>query len=183
MDEQGSSLTKNKNVWYAVQTFYCKEEHLGKLFAERGLNYFIPRQYSEQITLDGNTHRVLKPAVHNLLFLEKTLDEKEILEKIKNIPIPFYLVRHHDTKKCYEIPDREMLEFRAICDPNYTGTLYVDVAAAESRSGQKVRVIRGPFTGLEGKLTQYKKRYYVTIIVATLGVMLHIPKWYCQKIE
>ena len=54
-----------------------------------------------------------------------------------------------------------MLEFRAVCDPNYKGTLYVDTVTAEARPGQAVRVIRGPFAGLEGKLTQYKKSYYV----------------------
>ena len=85
--------------------------------------------------------------------------------------------------KCYEIPDSEMVEIRAICDPNYTGTLYVDAATAESRPGQKVRVIHGVFTGLVGKLTRYKNRYYVVIIVANLGVMIHIPKWYCMKLE
>lgn len=74
-----------------------------------------------------------------------------------------------------------MLEFRAVCDPNYKGTLYVDTVTAEARPGQAVRVIRGPFAGLEGKLTQYKKSYYVVVTLATIGVMLHIPKWYCEK--
>lgn len=74
-------------------------------------------------------------------------------------------------------------EFRAVCDPNYKGTLYVDTVTAEARPGQAVRVIRGPFAGLEGKLTQYKKSYYVVVTLATIGVMLHIPKWYCEKIN
>ena len=59
-----------------------------------------------------------------------------------------------------------MLEFRAVCDPNYKGTLYVDTVTAEARPGQAVRVIRGPFAGLEGKLTQYKKSYYVVVTLA-----------------
>lgn len=183
MDEQVGEQNRVKRVWYAIQTFYCKEEALGKFFAKEGLNYFIPMQYVEHTTLDGKKHRVLAPAVHNLLFLEKTLEEKEMLSKISNSPIPFFLIRHRDSRKCYEIPDREMLELRAICDPDYKGTLYVDSLTAEARPGQKVRVIRGPFKGLEGKLTQYKKSYYVVITVATLGIMLHIPKWYCAKID
>ena len=32
----------------------------------------------------------------------------------------------------------EMLEFRAVCDPNYKGTLYVDTVTAEARPGQAV---------------------------------------------
>ena len=184
MDERGQNQqTEERRVWYAVQTFYCKEERLGQFFEERGINCFIPMRYTEHEALDGKKHRKLIPAVHNLLFIEKTFTEKELLEKVKDCPIPFLLVRNRSTRQCYEIQDREMLEFRAVCDPNYTGTLFVDTAMAEARPGQAVRVIRGPFAGLEGKLTQYKKSYYVVVTLATIGVMLHIPKWYCEKIN
>ena len=116
-------------------------------------------------------------------FEKKEFTEKELLERVKDCTIPFLLVRDRSTRRCYEIPDCEMLEFRAVCDPNYKGTLYVDTVTAEARPGQAVRVIRGPFAGLEGKLTQYKKSYYVVVTLATIGVMLHIPKWYCEKIN
>lgn len=172
-----------KRVWYAIQTFYCKEKALGEFLTEQGLNCFIPMQYTEQETPDGKKQRVLTPAVRNLLFIEKTLKEEEILSKVKSCPIPSFFVRNRETNRCYEIPDYQMVELRAICDPDYTGTLIVDSAMADARPGQNVRVIRGNFTGLEGKLTQYKKRYYVVIKVAMLGVMLHIPKWYCERIE
>lgn len=174
--------TEGRKAWYAVQTFYCKEEHLGKYLEKKGVNYFIPMRYIEHETLDGKKHRKLTPAVHNLLFIEKEFTEKELLERVKDCTIPFLLVRDRSTRRCYEIPDCEMLEFRAVCDPNYKGTLYVDTVTAEARPGQAVRVIRGPFAGLEGKLTQYKKSYYVVVTLATIGVMLHIPKWYCEKI-
>lgn len=174
---------EGKRVWFAIQTFYCKEERLGKFFEERGINYFIPMRYTEHETLDGKKHRILTPAVHNLLFVEKEFTEKDFLERVKECPIPFLLVRNRSTRRCYEIPDSQMLEFRAICDPNYKGTLFVDTAMAEARPGQNVRVIRGPFAGLEGKLTQYKKSYYVVVTLASIGIMLHIPKWYCEKIN
>ena len=184
MNERGNDQQiEKRRVWYAIQTFYCKEEHLGKFLEERGINYFIPMRYTEQETLDGKKHRRLTPAVNNLLFVDKTFTEKELLEKIEGCPIPFIIIRDRSTRQSYEIPDREMLELRAICDPNYKGTLYVDTTTAEARPGQAVRVIRGPFAGLEGKLTQYKKSYYVVVTLATIGVMLHIPKWYCEKIN
>ena len=148
-----------------------------------GLNYFISLRFVVFEILDGKFHRMLTPAVHNLLFIEKEFTEKELLERVKDCTIPFLLVRDRSTRRCYEIPDHEMLEFRAVCDPNYKGTLYVDTVTAEARPVQAVRVIRGPFAGLEGKLTQYKKSYYVVVTLATIGVMLHIPKWYCEKIN
>lgn len=76
-------------------------------------------RYIEHETLDGKKHRKLTPAVHNLLFIEKEFTEKELLERVKDCTIPFLLVRDRSTRRCYEIPDCEMLEFRAVCDPNY----------------------------------------------------------------
>ena len=111
--------TEGRKAWYAVQTFYCKEEHLGKYLEKKGVNYFIPMRYIEHETLDGKKHRKLTPAVHNLLFIEKEFTEKELLERVKDCTIPFLLVRDRSTRRCYEIPDCEMLEFRAVCDPNY----------------------------------------------------------------
>ncbi len=170
-------------LWYAVQTFYNKELRLGELFAERGLSYFIPMRQVESCEAGGKPVSRLVPVVHNLLFLEKTEDESVMLERLKDIPVPFRLYRNRETQKLYEIPDRCLLDLRAACDPSYSGNLYMEAEQAEARPGKKVRVIRGPFAGLEGKLTQYKKKYYVVVTIASLGVLLHIPRWYCEKIS
>lgn len=183
MEEPDEKEQKKKRVWYAVRTFYCKEKFVADFFTQKGLNSFIPMRYEERITPDGKKHRVQIPAVHNLLFLEKTQSEKQISKTASDCPVPIFFIRNRDTQSYYEIRDKEMIEFRAICDPNYEGTLYVDAAMAEAKKGQKVRVTHGPFKGLEGKLVRYKNRFYVVITIVTLGVMVHIPKWYCTKIE
>ena len=69
---------------------------------------------------------------------------KRTFRKGKRLYYTFLLVRDRSTRRCYEIPDCEMLEFRAVCDPNYKGTLYVDTVTAEARPGQAVQVIAWP---------------------------------------
>ena len=92
--------TEGRKAWYAVQTFYCKEEHLGKYLEKKGVNYFIPMRYIEHETLDGKKHRKLTPAVHNLLFIEKEFTEKEI-EKMTEEDIKVFIVRTvKDQKLC-----------------------------------------------------------------------------------
>ena len=82
--------TEGRKAWYAVQTFYCKEEHLGKYLEKKRVNYFIPMRYIEHETLDGKKHRKLTPAVHNLLFIEKEFTEKELLERVKRLYYTFF---------------------------------------------------------------------------------------------
>lgn len=174
---------KREDIWFAVRTFYCKEESVARYLSSHGIEYFIPQRFQEEVTLDGERKRKLVPAVHNLLFIKLTISEKEMKDIITQCPISVSVIKNQETKKYYQIPNDQMVEFRAICDPNYKDTLYVEQEIAEARVGEEVRVIRGQFKGLKGKLVRYKNRSYVVIILAGLGVMVHIPKWYCRKLN
>ena len=81
------------------------------------------------------------------------------------------------------ISEREMAELRAVSDPRYEDTLFVDAGTAEARRGSRVKVVRGPFAGLEGRLVRYRNRSYVVLTVTSLGVLVHVPKWYCRAAE
>lgn len=174
---------RKEDIWFAVRTFYCKEESVARYLSSHGIEHFIPQRYQEEVTLDGERKRKLVPAVHNLLFIKSTISEKEMKDIISQCPVSVSVIKNQETKKYYQIPNSQMVEFRAICDPNYKDTLYVDQEVAEARVGEEVRVVRGQFTGLKGKLVRYKNRSYVVIVLAGLGVMIHIPKWYCRKIN
>ena len=174
---------RKEDIWFAVRTFYCKEESVARYLSSHGIEHFIPQRYQEEVTLDGERKRKLVPAVHNLLFIKSTISEKEMKDIISQCPVSVSVIKNQGTKKYYQIPNSQMVEFRAICDPNYKNTLYVDQEVAEARVGEEVRVVRGQFTGLKGKLVRYKNRSYVVIVLAGLGVMIHIPKWYCRKLN
>lgn len=174
---------RKEDIWFAIRTFYCKEESVARYLSSHGIEHFIPQRYQEEVTLDGERKRKLVPAVHNLLFIKSTISEKEMKDIISQCPVSVSIIKNQETKKYYQIPNSQMVEFRAICDPNYKDTLYVEQEVAEARVGEEVRVVRGQFTGLKGKLVRYKNRSYVVIVLAGLGVMIHIPKWYCRKLN
>lgn len=174
---------RKEDIWFAVRTFYCKEESVARYLSSHGIEHFIPQRYQEEVTLDGERKRKLVPAVHNLLFIKSTISEKEMKDIISQCPVSVSVIKNQESKKYYQIPNSQMVEFRAICDPNYKDTLYVEQEVAEARVGEEVRVVRGQFTGLKGKLVRYKNRSYVVIVLAGLGVMIHIPKWYCRKLN
>lgn len=177
------SRTLKQVMWYALQTYHCRELQVESYLLEQGFSPFIPMLYKERVSLDGKKVRELSPAVHNLLFLRKEWDCDEVLNRLlATCPYPLRVLRYSDSSKYYEIPDSQMVEFRAICDPDYQGTLYTEHEFAEARPGQQVRVVHGTFKGLTGKLVRYKNRSYVVITLATLGVFVHIPKWYCEKL-
>lgn len=171
------------STWYALRTFWCKEEHLASFLKGEGLEVFVPMRYAERAGGEGKVCRVLVPAVHNLLFLKKTFIASFLGKLSVASPVPFRVLERADRSAPAEIRDCEMARFRAVCDPEYRGTVYLGADEAEARPGSRVRVTHGAFAGLEGKLTRYKGRYYVVVSLATVGVLVHIPKWYCEKLD
>ena len=170
-------------VWYALQTFFRKEREVEDFLKEKGYAPFVPKLYRERVDANGQKHRELVPAVHNLLFLPKVADGKAQVLALRDCPYPVRIIRKQDSEGFYEIPDRQMVEFRSICDPDYTNTIYASREFADDRPGKRVRVIQGPFKGMEGKLVRYKNRFYIVITLVNLGVFLRISRWYCEPIK
>lgn len=172
-----------RRVWHALQTWHCREQQVESYLQSHGLSPFLPRLYKERVSLEGVRTRELVPAVHNLLFLRKEWHDGSYLSRIvSSCPYPLRVLCRSGSCDYYEIPDSQMSEFRAVCDPSYSGTLYTAREFAEARPGQPVRVVYGSFKGLTGKLVRYKNRSYVVVVLATVGVFVHIPKWYCEKL-
>lgn len=172
-------------VWYALQTFYQKESEVESYLRENGYSPFIPRFYQEKVAENGKSVIKLTPAVHNLLFLPKEGDGGRLARILTECPVAVRILRHRDTGALYEIPDSQMVEFRLICDPQYKDkdTFYTDRSFAEERPGKPVRIKRGLFKGIEGKLVRYQGRYYMVVCLATMGVFLKIARWNCEPID
>lgn len=169
-----------EHTWYAVRTLHCKEQVVADYFTRIGMDCFIPMLNREVM---GAGHKPVVrqvPAIHNLLFVRYDDKVSCLSDLCRACPVPSWLVRLPGLPVPSPISGREMSEFRAVCDPSYRGTLYVTAALAEAKPGQPVRVVHGHFAGLRGKLVRHKGRYYVVIVLSTVGVMVHIPRWYCE---
>jgi transcription antitermination factor NusG len=185
MDEHHNPqiISEPPAVWYALRTYNSKEGDISNFLKENDIQHFIPMIYSEKKSGENKPHRVLVPVVHNLLFIRKTTSEKQLAELLKKCIYPLSVMKKINSNEWYEISDKEMTEFRLICDPDHKGTQYVSQEEAETKIGKKIRIIRGQFRGIEGKLARYGAEYYVVKTLAGIGVLLHIPRWYCEEIQ
>ena len=181
MDQPSSVIVSD--VWYALQTGYCRESLVSSYLDSCGIRCFIPRRWCDEKLPGGQGfRRVLRPAVHNLLFFQSTCPEPDLRHVLETCPWPVSVYRHRDTGRWCAISGMEMSRLRAASDPSYTGTLFVSADEARLRRGALVRVFRGPLKGLEGRLVRYRNRYYVVLVTASLGVMVHVPRWYCRPL-
>ncbi len=168
--------------WYALQVYHSREERLSAELSSRGWEVFLPKRYVERADGSGRIRRVLVPVVHSLLFVRCPCGGERLLGAVlSSCPYACRVYPDSSGRWC-RIRESEMAELRAVSDPSYTDTLYVDTEFASARPGSPVRVVRGPFHGLEGRLVRYRNRSYVVLVVASLGVMVHVPKWYCRPL-
>lgn len=191
IEQQEQSLSSGCNTWYALRTFNRQEQKVSLFLEEQHLSHFIPMAYSTRIPRHKEEEEadaepakpVLVPAVHNLLFVQKSLSQKEMLKTFSECSIPVRVFRNPGSQSPSEISDRDMQELRMLCDPQYEHSSFMTQAEAEAMVGKEVRVIAGPFKGTVGRLVRKRKQYYFLKSVIGMGVMVRISRWYCEPIQ
>lgn len=170
------------NTWYAIRTFNCQEQKVSRFLADKGYVHFIPMMFSKEVTDEEPPRRILVPAVHNLLFVQKKDTQKQLLKDLSECSIPVSIFRHPGQQGFCEIPAHDMIELRMLCDPDFKTSVFMTQPEAEAMIGKEVRVVAGPFKGSTGRLVRKNKQYYFLKAVIGMGVMVRISRWYCEPI-
>ncbi len=158
--------------WYALATSYCRELKLRSYLDTRGLETYIPMKY-EFREKNGRRERVLKPAIHNLIFVRS---DRATLRSIKLVTTgsdsSFRWIMDTIKKEPIVISDRQMQSFVKVCDSRLDGISYFNNKdVSYFTKGDKVRVASGPFEGIEGYLTRIHKDRCVVVVIDGLAAV------------
>ena len=157
----GRSVAHSKR-WLVAIVRICHEKKTSERLTKMGIENFIPiqrevRQWSDRRKV---VDRVLLPM---MLFVH--VDPKEQKEVLTLSSISRYMVLRGESTPAV-IPDSEMSRFKFMLD-------YSDEAVCMSESplspGKKIRVIKGPLTGLEGELVEVNGKSKVAVRLTMLG--------------
>ena len=169
-------------IWYAIRTFNCQEQKVSRYLKEKDVPHFIPMMYTLKTSDDEKASRTLIPAIHNLLFVQKTLPQRTMVQLFQECPAPISIFRHPGVQKFCEISERDIIELRMLCDPQFETSVFMTQTEAEAMIGKEVRVVAGPFKGSVGKLVRKNKQFYFLKAVIGMGVMVRVSRWYCEPI-
>ena len=176
-------MNSESKTWVVIRTFNRREMNISSFLHQNGLAHFIPMTYREKFEgYDQKPRKVLVPVIHNYIFLEKTLPVDALLHLLAQCPVPLLLMRNKGDDHICEIPDRDMTEFRLLCDPEFSGTTFLEQDEAEALPGKEVEIVHGQFMGVRGKLYKKNQKYWFIKTVAGISVMLRISRWYCKVI-
>lgn len=121
---RGTDYSLDSEPWYAVRTYNKQEKKVTDFFNRMSLYNFVPMRYSDRFTDEEVPQRILVPAIHNLVFLKKTLSQKEMIGILHECPVPVSPIRRGDTRDLYEIRNQDMTEMRVLCDPKCRASIF-----------------------------------------------------------
>jgi len=165
--------------WYAAKVKYQTERKMKAWLDEQTIENFIPFR-TVMIERNGRKFKRDKPMVPGLLFIRTDYQTACALPAESIIKMVF--MRNLESHQLLVVPDKQMQDFMFLLDLSESA---VRIENANLKRGDRVRVIKGDFAGIEGELIRIKGHKRVVVRLEGLFSLAttYIPSAYLEKIE
>lgn len=171
-------LSDSELHWYVANT--CRQEKkIKQRLDNMGIENFIPFQQIAR-KIHGVDKLIEVPVIPNLVFIHTTF--KSCMSLIQEYAFDMRYLRDRETGNFLIVPDKQMNDFMFLLDFSKE---MVEVVNENLKKGDKVRVIKGDFAGIEGELIRVKghKRVVVRLEGVVSLATAYIPGSFLEKIE
>jgi transcription antitermination factor NusG len=165
--------------WYVLRITYNRALKCKENMDKMEIKNFIPMHYVID-TKGDKKRRKFVPVVQNLIFVYTT---KLTIDQIKQNTDMSSFVRYmmdKATGKPMIVPCKQMQDFITIAGSYDEQVMYLSATEISMKRGDKVRITKGVWAGVEGEFLRIKgdRRVVVTIqgIMAVATVFIH-PSW------
>lgn len=154
--------------WFPMRITYHREMKIKTLLDEMGVETFLPMHWEMVETKNGGKKRMLLPAIHNLIFVKST---QEFLTELKMSREEFAPMRYimkrplsNDEKgEIMFVPDRQMENFMQVASVQDDRVIFLDNNDFINKIGQRVKVVDGYFSGVEGVVKRINRNKRVVV--------------------
>ena len=181
---KNQDIVNDQLPWYALQLFGMKLKDIYDFLVQQGIDTFVPLQKVRFTDRNGHHRQELRPVVSNLLFIKKTIEDKELSKILIDYKGYYFVLRkERGSQEYYQIPARQMQEFITMCNPELMMKKFLSENEAKMKPGARVLVHHGPLAGITGRLVRSSGKYYLLKEIPGMAVMLKVTKWCCKPIE
>ena len=176
--------------WFVFRATYGREDKASDVLIEDGTYTYIAKKYVEKF-VRGKKKRYLEPIIPNLLFVYTTEEKAE--KYIKNTPSLSFLTYYYnhfekdDEQKNppLTISCEEMARFVQVTCNNNKHILFITPSQCHYKSGEIVKIIDGPFKGVEGRVARVSGQQRVVISLTNIGLIstAYVPSAFLNRIE
>ena len=165
--------------WYAAKVKYQTERKMKSWLDGQTIENFIPFR-TVMVERNGRKIKKEKPVVPGLLFIRATYQTACALPVESTIKMVY--LRNLESHQFLIVPDKQMQDFMFLLDFSESA---VQIENANLKRGDRVRVIKGDFAGIEGELVRIKGHKRVVVRLEGLFSLAttYIPSAFLEKIE
>lgn len=164
------NVEKNSVAWYVLRVTYQREITASKALEELKIEHYVPTvrtriRNEKGISIGWKT----EPLVHNYIFVH---DSYENILRIKQSKLDYlrFMMGKDDSGMMsvpQYVPDKQMADFMKVV--RTMGSKPVD-PNIDLRKGDRVRVLTGPFEGVEGVFIKMPTRHEKRVVIKIEGV-------------
>lgn len=172
----GSAVTVEDRRWFVLRAYKNEKRAEEVLSGENGLPYFIPKQYAVRVYHGKKTKRLV-PVIPGLVFVRA--GQKVICDfKKRHNFLQFVMRTRSAVDKDYLIvPDKQMADFMRVAGQYEETVTYYAPGELHLEKGTRVRILGGPFDGVEGtfmKVEGARAKRLVVQIPHTLAAVVSV---------
>ncbi|MCQ2258215.1 MAG: UpxY family transcription antiterminator [Bacteroidaceae bacterium] len=180
-------MSDNEKRWFVLRTTYCRESQFMQFCKDRGIECFVPMHYAlKKVRQNGKERqkRVIAPSIHNIVFVHES---KEWIDEIVFSHQLDYLRYYYDKTSGapMQVPDSQMKHFMAVANVQEEDTVFLPNLDITFKAGDKVRITKGTFEGIEGRVMRIKGQQRVIVSIPHLFAIAtaYIPTAFMEKVE
>ena len=176
--------------WYVFRATHGREGKASDFLVEDGTYTYIAQKYVEKY-VRGEKKGFFQTLIPNLVFAYTTKEKAE--EYVYHTPCLSYLSYYYNHFE--EVADKKnppltisLLEMeryiRATCNKN-KHLLFLGTSQVHYKSGENVKIVEGPFAGVEGKVARISGQQRVVISLSKIGLIstAYIPTAFIRSLE
>lgn len=148
--------------WFPLRVPYGRELKLKAFLDGRQIECFIPMMRT-LVEKDGVRRKVILPAIRNLCFVCASRQHIDRLRADLVGRIAVHYIWDKATREPIVVPDKAMQDFIRISRTMDDDLVYLPEVSPKLREGQRVRVLAGPFQGVEGVVVRLHKSRRVMV--------------------
>ena len=177
-------MVETQKYWFAARTLskqeFAVKKRIENLNLEEGIDvecYLPTRTVISQ--LKYRRKRNVVPVARGLIFIHATKQSACDIHNVYGVQV-FYM-KDFSTHSMLIVPSKQMEDFMFVMDLNPDGVSFDTEPFA---IGNKVKVVKGDFCGIEGEIaTESNKTYVVIRIKGVLVASVKVPKSYLKMIK
>lgn len=161
-----SQGSQSKAHWYTLRCTYGRERKAYDFFTREGFKAFYP----VITTLDPDKENIKELSIPNILFVYGTFEQLKVYvydnHQSDTKYLRFYYNRGYNAdQEPMIIPEKQMASLMKICEIDADDKHLEPFVVDKFKNGTRVKVIDGPYKGIEGIVKRYKGQQRLGVVV------------------